>query len=704
MVKILHFSLPLILVLGNKREGKIIYPKYDIPSISQSGLLEFSTDVDGSGSDYEIVLNALTKTGILAVKTTDNGKTKYSRWRKEALRGFCECMSSPRTRRELSVLENYDRSILEDGLTTRTSIATATSKEGVALDLPVKIDSVCGSKQRDSMEKLRDYVHQITGEFVNILDKLIISEEKYSSQKKSVVLLQTTSQKKSFSSVDSIIQNANHLEHFHLYSKTESKTKSEKMDNDYEEIVLNTHTDAGLFLSFVPALSCDDNDDDDDDTSFFIEVDDVLKEAVFPRDSVIFMLGVGAEQWLQNIPENLKLRATRHAVKMKQGSNRAWYGMMHLVPENAIIQNFPTQATFADMRYSMLLRSKKYFKYSESTLQLDDSNKDIAIGCGVVRNAKESTFDSKNNNNFIVKERRRLQLHVDASECNNNTNFYCWMSCVSIPNANKAASLTKEGKSLYCADHTKMDDGDLANAVKFCTDPLTGAAGGAMNTDCVGIWADAVEEDIPSQQLNIPVMRSSLDESASMEEEEVEEPYCYSGTSMYMNGFQWKGVYCVIYLFPSWILNTPSKMAIACIGTLFTAVGLEGVITARRILLPKIQKRQKKLLCSTIIYGLQLTLGYLIMLVVMTYSVPLFLCCIFGLMMGHFFFHLMIPTITADDAVVVEGATPCCQNSLSTSKQRTSQSTKWYSYQNGHIESISGAKKSLVDTGNLNNA
>jgi len=53
-------------------------------------------------------------------------------------------------------------------------------------------------------------VHQITGEFVNILDKLIISEEKYSSQKKSVVLLQTTSQKKSFSSVDSIIQNANH--------------------------------------------------------------------------------------------------------------------------------------------------------------------------------------------------------------------------------------------------------------------------------------------------------------------------------------------------------------------------------------------------------------------------------------------------------------------------------------------------------------
>lgn len=43
---------------------------------------------------------------------------------------------------------------------------------------------------------------------------------------------------------------------------------------------------------------------------------------------------------------------------------------------------------------------------------------------------------------------------------------------------------------------------------------------------------------------------------------------------------------------------------------------------------------------STLIYGgVQLTIGYFLMLVVMTYSGPLFLCVVVGLVMGHAAFN-----------------------------------------------------------------
>jgi len=62
---------------------------------------------------------------------------------------------------------------------------------------------------------------------------------------------------------------------------------------------------------------------------------------------------------------------------------------------------------------------------------------------------------------------------------------------------------------------------------------------------------------------------------------------------------------------------------------------LEYIIFQRRVYHSRISEGYKRLMTTTLLYGLQLSMGYLLMLVIMTYSGVLFLCTILGLMLGH---------------------------------------------------------------------
>ena len=59
----------------------------------------------------------------------------------------------------------------------------------------------------------------------------------------------------------------------------------------------------------------------------------------------------------------------------------------------------------------------------------------------------------------------------------------------------------------------------------------------------------------------------------------------------------------------------------------------------------------RRLLIVTL-FGLNLVLGYLAMLVAMTYSIELFLCVVLGLCIGHFIFNTK--------TIVGESIDPCC--------------------------------------------
>ena len=97
-------------------------------------------------------------------------------------------------------------------------------------------------------------------------------------------------------------------------------------------------------------------------------------------------------------------------------------------------------------------------------------------------------------------------------------------------------------------------------------------------------------------------------------------------------------------------------MIASCIVTVFLAVLLEGVIFARKAFVNRLPRISVRIFVSTLMYGCQLTLAYFIMLVVMTYSVPLFVSVIVGLMAGHLGFSV----IGKEGMLFDEGATPCC--------------------------------------------
>ena len=300
--------------------------------------------------------------------------------------------------------------------------------------------------------------------------------------------------------------------------------------------------------------------------------------------------------------------------------------------------------------------------------------------------------------------RRRLQHVVDGSVCNNVTNFYCWMTCQEIPDYENAAARSEQGQSLYCLDPSILAGSSdrVGDAVMSCVD-YRGVVGAAENPGCVGSW-QTTTRGIPSQSIT--------QEEQYLQETYEGDKYCYGSTSMYMHGFQWQGTTCVAYLFPSWVLNTPGKFAAAAIGTIFFGILLEASIYLRRIFTSYVSTKAasgqglgatgatgkwKYTLASAGTYMVQLTLGYLIMLVIMTYSAPLFIAVIVGLGSGHVLFTILrsrqekkscpcasskqeariTPDVSTGSSIIggnslrqvgllplPEGSTPCCMNNI----------------------------------------
>jgi Ctr copper transporter family len=344
------------------------------------------------------------------------------------------------------------------------------------------------------------------------------------------------------------------------------------------------------------------------------------------------------------------------------------------------------------MRNAMVLSGSKTRTYGDDP----NSNEDVAIGCGnIIPFGSDEGFERASSRFSSGQGRRRLQMVTDASVCNNSTNFYCWMSCLDIPEVTNAQGRLNDGYALYCLDPAVLPATgyNVSKAVEPCTE--SGVVGRAMSSSCMGSWQH-VAAGVPSQELALD--KASVDNA-------IEEPFCYGGTSMYMDGFHWVDTTCVIYLFPEWILSTPGKLAAACIGSLFLGMLLEGVIRGRRDLVQSMPIGWKRLGLSATIYGFQLTMGYFAMLVVMTYSGPLFMCVVLGLVFGHIAFNAKDVALALNDAKkaadyrkdanevtcsddsrgleealppsshmkaedvirsahVPEGSTPCCQNEL----------------------------------------
>lgn len=333
---------------------------------------------------------------------------------------------------------------------------------------------------------------------------------------------------------------------------------------------------------------------------------------------------------------------------------------MNLVPETALVYG---GKTLRDVKKSLSLKHQHQNDYKPPPQHLPPQSQQfnggiLSLGCG---NAIPASVVNRHGDDFLVEDRdvlttgrfgrRRHLATQDPSMCNNSTNFYCWMTCMDIPRAGEAKDFSQAGYSLYCADEsivgTSRSDGTgtaLAVAHDACI--------GVHNSACKGLWEKTVE-GVPSIGIRgLGIDGDGQEDTATNEDGNSivaeydtennydEDPFCYGGTTMYMEGFQFlQSSTCVIMLFPSWVLNTPWKYLGAVLGTIVLAIGLEKLIQQRRKAAAFMKPGTKRLLASAAFYGVQLSIGYVLMLIIMIYSVVLFFAVVLGLVIGHALFN-----------------------------------------------------------------
>jgi len=115
---------------------------------------------------------------------------------------------------------------------------------------------------------------------------------------------------------------------------------------------------------------------------------------------------------------------------------------------------------------------------------------------------------------------------------------------------------------------------------------------------------------------------------------------------------------CVILLFHSWTLDSVAAFVCAVVGTFAIAIFTEGLSCLRREHLstsPWLRQRPLTFrLGLSALFTCQVTLGYCLMLIAMTYQLELFLAVMLGLGAGHLIFNVKAPVGESTDACCVD--------------------------------------------------
>lgn len=128
---------------------------------------------------------------------------------------------------------------------------------------------------------------------------------------------------------------------------------------------------------------------------------------------------------------------------------------------------------------------------------------------------------------------------------------------------------------------------------------------------------------------------------------------------MYMSGFtstHSRDRPCIVLLFKGWRLDSAFKFAVACFAVALMGIATQGLIAVR----PIVQQRASGMSSLAIrsvestMFGVQVALGWFMMLVAMTFSTELFCSATGGLIAGHFLF--------AETGSTKVLGTPCCNS------------------------------------------
>ncbi|OUS49580.1 hypothetical protein BE221DRAFT_188880 [Ostreococcus tauri] len=363
----------------------------------------------------------------------------------------------------------------------------------------------------------------------------------------------------------------------------------------------HAHTDVGVAIVMTPALILGEKRAAGGSRGLF--VGDI--EPDLPDDGMVVMLGEAARAWAPGLSPELRrlIKVPTHAMKLT--GERAWFGRMVLPQKDHV---HPT----IDMSFGTWHTGA--MKVAMSSNAEAESARWAAVACPSPAHEESAASDS------LVTQTSRRRLLADEGSCTALGQKYCWHACQDLPAECNDTSLVQ------CVDQTngQLVSGDQHNAVLRC--PASNAEG-FCNT-------------------------------------------AITPTTMYMDGFtlSTKNTFkpCVALLFKGWSLRTPALLALGFFATVCMGMSIEALASLRRNLqnpgfcnchnIPSTRSRAY----ATSVYAVQITFGYLLMLVSMTYHVALFCAVIVGLILGHVVFGANAP--------VAANTTACCAHASPSDK------------------------------------
>jgi hypothetical protein len=245
----------------------------------QGGIAVVDDDDDNDGVNDDDgahkMKQILSTTGLFAVQLQPEGSNRPLRplplQRHSAFQGLCDCTFTEDDNFVRQIPQTHSMEFQPQSSTTtttikRTSVATATVGLNHPLPLPKELETVCGPSTVEAMESLRDTLSGVSKLFVNVLDAFVGGSGGNNPHPRTKTLLKDKHFKE-YKSITEIVESANHLEHFHVYHKN----SSQKKEHDHPTTTTSTsssssssiwdwHTDAGLFLVFLPAFDCNDSE------------------------------------------------------------------------------------------------------------------------------------------------------------------------------------------------------------------------------------------------------------------------------------------------------------------------------------------------------------------------------------------------------------------------------------------------------------
>ena len=407
------------------------------------------------------------------------------------------------------------------------------------------------------------------------------------------------------------------LEHFHAYRPSGAASPAKEETTD--AWTLKLHTDNGFLISFVPAAHFRSSRLSEADevappaSEFVIKLrDGSVRCADFPRDSVVIMLGEGAEAHFAQLGAKhhplTGARAVPHGVKSLEsilGSAgeddyfvRAWFGNMFLLPDDYPLRNagsVDVTTTYKSVRGGVV----DAFASSEER---------DPIGC----------LGSRIGGN---KQAAKRALNDPSGSCPAGE-IYCWLTCADV-------------SSLSCT----------GDETPTCVDTTDNSRWVPADGHCKTCVTKCMPKSTPAPSTPAPA--------------DEDQPFCNGiPSSMHMDGFVLDGNAakpCTLLFFPGWTINSRVKMAFSSLGIILLGVATEWCVYMRRTYSEQHQAAKATTvdkLVRSVMYGVNVFLGYMLMLAAMTYSVSIFVMVILGLTIGHGIFNA--------NAAVGETTDPCC--------------------------------------------